>query len=249
MLPEAIKIDLAKKFAVELRDPINIVYFGSELAPECRGAKMLLYDLKQVTDKITFTEFNIVLDKEPAAQYKVDKMPVFIPLGKDNKDYGIRFYGIPDGYEFGPFIKCLRQVSQDNCELSDDLKALVDTIKVPLHLHIFSSTACTVSPKMVLIAQKAAIANPNITLDAISINFFPAVAAQFGVTNVPTTFINQEYECNGAIADADFIQQLAAIAQIIELDAQEKAQAETAPKSEAIDKEQHCTQKDGVEKE
>ena len=45
------------------------------------------------------------MDREKAAEFQVDKAPAIVVM--NGKDYGIRYYGIPSGYEFGSLINVM----------------------------------------------------------------------------------------------------------------------------------------------
>ena len=60
----------------------------------------------------------LVGDKAKADYYKVEKIPATIVEGEE--DYGIRFYGIPGGYEFASLIHALKTVSSNSSALSTE---------------------------------------------------------------------------------------------------------------------------------
>ncbi|RCV65940.1 hypothetical protein C5S53_01280 [Methanophagales archaeon] len=57
-------------------------------------------------------------DKTKADYYKVEKIPATIVEGE--VDYGLRFYGIPGGYEFASLIHALKIVSSESSALSTE---------------------------------------------------------------------------------------------------------------------------------
>jgi hypothetical protein len=62
-----------------------------------------------------------VLDKEKADALGIKRIPAIAVLGQE-KDYGIRLYGVPSGYEFGTLIDAILDVSQGQSVLSDETK-------------------------------------------------------------------------------------------------------------------------------
>lgn len=67
--------------------------------------------------------------------YGVDKIPAIVVEGK--KDYGIRFYGVPAGYEFTSFLEAIKAVSAGELGLAAETKEALRRLKEPLHLQIF----------------------------------------------------------------------------------------------------------------
>jgi alkyl hydroperoxide reductase subunit AhpF len=60
-----------------------------------------------------------VRDAEQVEKYGVDKIPATVVLqdGPQPKDFGIRLYGIPSGYEFSSFIHDILLASRGNPDL------------------------------------------------------------------------------------------------------------------------------------
>ena len=65
----------------------------------------------------------------------MDKIPAFAVVGA--KDYRIRFYGIPSGYEFSSLMDDLVAVSKGESGLSDATKAAVAKINQPVHIQVY----------------------------------------------------------------------------------------------------------------
>jgi alkyl hydroperoxide reductase subunit AhpF len=138
MLAENILKELSQKFSSELQGPVTLVLFTSELASEsCGDTRLMLHDLSELSDKIALRVHNFVLDKEEVARYGVDKIPAIVPLGTDDKDYGIRFYGLPGGYEFSSLIAAIIEVSQAKTQFSEEAQRKIENIDVPLHIQVF----------------------------------------------------------------------------------------------------------------
>ena len=91
------------------------------------------------SDKISLEVYDFVNDKEVAEHYNIDKIPALVIMkgGDDPKDYGIRFFGIPSGYEFSTVIEDIMMVSTGDSGLSDDTKSYLANLKEPLHLQVF----------------------------------------------------------------------------------------------------------------
>ncbi len=67
--------------------------------------------------------------------YKVDKIPAIALVGA--KDYGIRFYGIPAGYEFSSLMDDIVAVSKGESGLAPATKAAVAKINQPVHIQVY----------------------------------------------------------------------------------------------------------------
>jgi len=121
-----------------LTGPVKLVNFTQELACQyCRETELLLREVQDLSDKISLQVYNFQLDKEKVAQYRVDKIPATVVEG--SKDYGIRFYGIPLGYEFVPFLEAIKDVSRGSANLLPETRAALAGVHEPVHLQVFTT--------------------------------------------------------------------------------------------------------------
>jgi glutaredoxin-like protein len=117
-------------------DPVKLVHFTQELNLEYGvEAKQLVEEVAALSDKLSVETYNFLLDKEKVAEYGVDKVPATIV--RNGKDFGIRFYGIPAGYEFATLLDAIVSVSQGESGLGEKSKEKLSRITQPLHLEVF----------------------------------------------------------------------------------------------------------------
>ncbi len=127
---------LIKETLSEMRSDVTLRYFTQEMECDfCRETHQLLEELCSITDKIKLMVFDFKANPEEVAQYKIDKIPATVVA--NGSDPGIRFYGIPAGYEFSSLIEAILMVSQGESNLSPESKKLLREVKVPVHLQVF----------------------------------------------------------------------------------------------------------------
>lgn len=126
------------------------------------------------------------------------------------KDYGVKFYGIPSGYEFTTLIQDILEVSKGETGLSEESKKEIAKIDKPLHIQVFVTPTCPYCPSAVHLAHQAAIENENIKADMIEAIEFPQLSQKYNVSGVPKTVINGKYEFVGAMPEEAFVQELKA---------------------------------------
>ncbi len=137
LLNERDRREVQKQLSV-LTGPVKLVNFTQELACQyCRETEQLLHEVSDLSDKISLEIHNFQLDKEKVAQYGVDKIPATVVEGV--KDYGIRFYGIPLGYEFVTLLDAIKDVSRGSTDLPPEAKASLAQIQKPVHLQVFTT--------------------------------------------------------------------------------------------------------------
>jgi len=135
LLNDSIRSEVQKRFK-ELKDPVKIINFTQEMECQfCAETRGLMEEIASLSDKLSFEVYNFVTDKGEAQKYKIDKIPATVVTG--DRDYGIRFYGIPSGYEFVSILESIVMVSKRESGLSAETKKRLAAIKKPLHLEVF----------------------------------------------------------------------------------------------------------------
>lgn len=120
----------------DLESPVKLITFTQELeCPTCRETGQLLRELCGLSEKLSLEVYNFQLDKEQVSQYQIDKIPATVVAGV--KDYGIRFYGLPAGYEFATLLEDILAVSRGKSALSPATIERLRTLDRPLHLQVF----------------------------------------------------------------------------------------------------------------
>jgi glutaredoxin-like protein len=126
----------------------------------------------------------------------VDKIPAVAVIGED--DYGIRFYGIPSGYEFTSLLEAVRMAATGQPDLSDETVEFLSSLSEPVHMQVFVTPTCPYCPQAVVLAHKMAIASPMVRADMVEAQEFPHLVTKYQVMGVPRTVINEATHVEGA---------------------------------------------------
>lgn len=138
LITEEVVTQLKEEFA-RLKDPVRLAVFSQALAdPESEQVRLLVEELGQVDSRIGVESYNFILDKEKAEALGIQRIPAIAVLGAE-KDYGIRMYGLPSGYEFGSLVEAIIDVSSGDSGLSPETRAALKEIDKPVHLQVFST--------------------------------------------------------------------------------------------------------------
>ena len=133
----------------------------------------------------------------------MEKIPATIVEGEE--DYGIRFYGIPGGYDFASLIHAIKTVSSQRSALSRETKARLKTIATPVHIQVFVTLTCPYCPMAVQMAHEMALDSPFITSDMVEAAEFPHLNHNYNVAAVPKVVINETIEFVGALSESEFL--------------------------------------------
>ncbi len=197
LLPEDKKELLKNDFKEKLVDPVKIVMFTQEF--ECRycsDTRKLAQELATLNDKITTEVHDFVADAAKAKEYGIDKIPALAVIG--TKDYGVRIYGIPYGYELQTLIEAVVNVSKGKTDLSDKTKQILSDVKLPVHIQVFVTLTCPHCPAAAAVTHKLAIESDMVKADVIESSEFPDLAMKYNVIGVPKIIINETVEFVGA---------------------------------------------------
>ena len=191
----------------DMTEPVTILFvtqtFGCETCDETRR---ILAELTGLTDRIVVEEINLVLDKERAAAYGIDRAPGLVLLA-DGKDTRVRFLGAPLGYDFMAVVDAVLAVSgASDAPLSAESVELLAAHTQPADIAVFVTPTCVILPKGGgARSGRMAFANPQITATTIVATEFHDLARQYRVTGVPKTIVNGTTEMMGALPEAQFV--------------------------------------------
>jgi len=197
LIPDDKKELLRNDFKEKLVDPVKIVMFTQEIECKfCSDTRELVQDLAMLNEKITAEIHDFVADAEKAKEYGIDKIPAIAIIGK--KDYDVRIYGIPYGYELQTLIEAVINVSKGQTDLSDKTKSILKEVKSPVHIKVFVTLTCPHCPAAAAVAHKLAIESDLVKADVIETSEFPDLAMKYNVIGVPKIVINEKVEFVGA---------------------------------------------------
>jgi alkyl hydroperoxide reductase subunit AhpF len=138
LITEDVAGQLKQEFA-RLQNPVRLAVFSQALVdPDSEQVRRLVEELAAVDSRITAESYNFVLDKEKVEALGIRRTPAIAIMGA-GKDYGIRMYGLPSGYEFGSLVEAIIDVSGGQSGLSEDTKKALAAVQKPVHIQVFST--------------------------------------------------------------------------------------------------------------
>src|SRR5438445_11885090 len=116
---------------------VKLVVLSQELmAPQlCQQNEQLVREVAELSDQITVEVLNLAIDRERAETYGVDQVPALVVEG--SRDWGLRFYGIPLGYEFSNLIDSIIVASTGEPTLSEDTLASLRALASDVDIKVF----------------------------------------------------------------------------------------------------------------
>lgn len=205
------------KFEEELAGDVKLLYFtqepsvlvlrerlqGQECA-YCRETRQLLEEVASLSDKIELQIYDFVEQKDRAEAFGIDKIPATVIMGE--KDCGVRFFGIPSGYEYTSLIDAIVDASKGTSGLNDKTKEALLTIEKDIHIQVFVTPTCPYCTTAVRLGHQMALESPRITADMVEATEFPHLTQKYSVFGVPKTIINETVSLEGGVPEDVFLE-------------------------------------------
>ena len=183
----------------KIKNPITIIFFTQEIeCPTCQTTHQFVEEITRLNNKISLKIYNLIKDADVAKQFAIDKIPAIVITDTHHTIKGVRFFGIPAGYEINSFIAACVEVSGVVEPIPDALLERIKKIAKPVHIQVFVTLTCPYCPAAVATAHRLALENSNITADMIESTTFTPLAVKHNVSSVPKVVINDIYEFVGA---------------------------------------------------
>jgi len=127
-----------KELFAKLENSVTLKMFTQENECHyCEHTRELVEEVTALSDKIKAEIHDFVAEAQVAKEHGVDKIPAVIPAGE--KDYGIRFYGVPAGYEFTTLVEDIIDVGRRDPGLSEEIAAELAKVNSPVHIQVLFS--------------------------------------------------------------------------------------------------------------
>ncbi len=192
-----------------LNKDVNLKLFTQEIECNfCKDTHNLIQEVAATSDKIKLEVYDFQRDKEIADQYNITKIPALVVM--DEKDRGIRFFGIPSGYEFTSLISAITLVSTGAHQLKKSTQDFLNYIKKPVHLQVFVTPTCPYCPPAVIMAHQMAYFSEYITADMVEASEFTPLAVKYNIQGVPRTVVNETEFLEGAAPEEYLIEKIKA---------------------------------------
>ncbi|MGQ9479540.1 MAG: protein disulfide oxidoreductase [Thermoproteota archaeon] len=196
---------LKKIFSNEFRDPVDILVFTNrEDCKYCNETLQIAREISQVGRDIVVKHYPSEKSPREVEKYSVKLFPETVIMSPE-KDYGIRFFGIPSGYEFETYVKDILMVSNKKTSLRESTLEFIRSIDKPLNIKVFVTPTCPYCPTMVFYTHQFAFENDLITGEMIEAIEFPELAEKYNVTGVPKLVVNDLHEIVGMRSEKQLI--------------------------------------------
>lgn len=121
-----------------MKEPVSLAYATQEFeCHTCKDTHAFVDELSSLSDKINLNVYDFVKDSDKCKSLNIDKIPAIAVLDRDNNDTGVKFYGLPGGYEINSFMQALLEASGHREKLPDSISGRIAAINKPVHIQVF----------------------------------------------------------------------------------------------------------------
>ena len=193
-----------------LPDEVRLVFFTQTFGCDtCLQAEQMVDEIARLSERVTVEKYNLVLDRERAAEFNIDRAPAVAIVGA--ADHGLRYYGTPAGHELESMIDAILVAgggAGDGGGLAPASLAAAAAVEQPLDIKVFVTTACTYCPQATGLAYRLAAASPHITASVIEATEFPDMVQRYRVSGVPKTVVDDRVELLGIHPEETFVREV-----------------------------------------
>jgi glutaredoxin-like protein len=186
-----------KNMLADLPAAVKLIAFTDDQHCDyCTEIVQLLTEVAAASDLVSVETYEIHRDAEKARDLHVERAPVIAFVGE--RDYGIRFYGIPSGYEFSTLLHGIHSAGHGQAHLDASTKTYLDGLKETVDYQVFVTPTCPYCPRSATLAIEMAVHSDLVNANIVEASEFPDLANKFEVMGVPLTVINSRERVEGA---------------------------------------------------
>jgi glutaredoxin-like protein len=224
MLNKEVREATRKKFEAGMINPVSLVFFTQEpsrlVVPNqlmgqeclfCKETRRLLEEIASLSEKLSLTILDFTADKDQAAGYGVDKLPALVV--KSDRDFGIRFFGIPSGYEYMSLVEAITDVSKGQTGLKPETRKALKDLEKDIRIQVFVTPTCPYCTTVVRLAHQFAMESSRVKGEMVEATEFPHLAQKYHVFGVPKAVINETVFVEGAVPETVFLEHVLQAAQ------------------------------------
>jgi len=187
-----------KEFLSHMKNEVKFILFTQKGKCEtCKETKLLLKEVSELNEKLSFVEKDINIDIEEKNLYGITLVPSFVLLDNNNNYKGVKFNGIPAGHEINSFLTAILDMSGINYGFDPSLIDRIKKINKPVNIKVFVTLSCPHCPGAVVNAHRLAMLNENILSEMIEAQTFQELSVKYKVSGVPKIIINETHELVG----------------------------------------------------
>ncbi len=142
LISEKDAAEIKNFFTDKMSEPVTLRLFVQDPnqpgdCDYCPDTEQLVREVAELNDKVNVVVNLSPTNRELVEQYNVERVPALILERADGTDSGVRFYGIPSGYEFTTLLEDIADLSSGKTKLSPELVRQVEKVQQDVTIKVF----------------------------------------------------------------------------------------------------------------
>ncbi|HEY89000.1 MAG TPA: glutaredoxin [Thermoflexia bacterium] len=181
----------------DLPDQVRLLVFTKPAGCQyCDVITELLTEVAETSAQVSTEVYDLTVDTEKAAEYRIDKAPAIALVGA--QDYGLRFFGLPSNYEFSTLLHGIQVAGHGAAaHLDAQSKEYLATLDKEVFYQVFVTTSCPHCPPAAAMAYDMAVTSDLVNAEVVEAQEFPRLSSQNNVMGVPLNVINRSERVEG----------------------------------------------------
>ena len=171
---------------------------GRAACPFCEETVRLAEELAAASGRVRLEVHDLREEQAVAAAHGVERVPALVLLGADGRDPGIRFLGIPAGFELATVIQALALLASGEHGLRPATAEALAGLEREVRIRVFVTPTCPYCPRAALTAMRMAMGSDRVRAEVVEVSEFPDLGDRYGVYGVPKTVVDDAVELEGA---------------------------------------------------
>lgn len=181
----------------DLANDVRLVVFTTANGCEyCKEIVQLAQEVAATSSKLTTEVYDFDKAPDKAKAFNITMAPAIAIIGQ--RDYGLRYYGIPSGHEFSTLLHGIQRASQGQPDLDPQTLSFLSGLDQPVNIQVFVTPTCPYCPRAAILAYEMAVASDKVVADVVESMEFQELANHFNVMGVPLNVINGKERVEGA---------------------------------------------------
>ena len=133
------KVEGSVRALVFSEQPSRLVVPGERPCAYCRETVELVQELAEAAGngKVRVEVYDRRIHGDKLQEYGVDRVPAIVLTDPEGRLRGVRYFGIPAGYEFTTLVEDMIDVASGRTRLSERTRKALSAIQTPVHLKVF----------------------------------------------------------------------------------------------------------------
>ena len=125
------------KLAASAGEVRLVLFTGDKGCRECDKTEKFLSELATLSPQLSLEILTFSEDSERAGRLGIERVPGTAILSPAGKNTGIRYYGIPLGFEFETFVEAIVNAGNQETGLEPETIAGLSLVKKPVTITVF----------------------------------------------------------------------------------------------------------------